>query len=401
MGFANIELFRKITPFTENEISDDKLQGLLSFIDPLISKSFAKRNYLELLTGNVDDSNNIFYAKNVPIANINGVKRTDIDDCDVTTGWAASLGGGTIALEEIKKRQGSASLQIPKSGTTLTRAAFRKTISSTSFRKKIAYLFFYVDDKTALDKLSKNDGDLQIRFFDGMDYFQFDFGSNIKTTGWHILKCNLDSPTFQSGSPNIDAITEIYLHYTTNAKTDTFTTDDIVMDYWYSEGHLVDNNDVQIFYATQDDNNTIVMGSPQPVTSVDAVSGRFIMDTAPTSITAERGIYSTYYTSPPDLNYDLIVLSATYLMAHYASFVISGRSPNYTEIREAFMRRDTTGQREGNWLAQSIEIMNQAVGFDNRGVGFRNVCTKIPDEPVSKLGEIQQSDITRFNGGGC
>ena len=396
MGFADLTLFRNITPFQENEVSNDKLLSLQGYIDPLITRMFSTRQYLKLLTGNVDGSNNIFYTKVSPIANISGIKRTVIDDCDVITGWSASGGGGTIAVEDEVKRQGSNSLQIPKDGVANTISSFEKTISTQSFRKKVLYLFFYVTDKTALDKLSKNDSDVQIRLYDGSDFFQFDFGNNIKSTGWHVLTCNPESASFQSGAPKVDEIDKIYLHYTTNNKADTLSDDDIIMDYWYVDHHEVDNNDVQVFYATNDANNAIVFGNPQGISSVDAVGGRITMTTAPTSTTAPSGIYGTYYSAPPDLDYSLIVLAATNLLAHYASAIISGRAPNYTEIREAFIRRDTTGQRENKWLDKAIDIMNQAIGFDSRGIGFRNVNTRPPEITVSKLGEIDQTEPRTF-----
>ena len=79
MSFANLDLLRKITPFTSNEVSNEKLLSFLPFIDPLITKQFAKKVYLQRLKGNRDGSNKLFYTYDTPIANISGIKRTVIN----------------------------------------------------------------------------------------------------------------------------------------------------------------------------------------------------------------------------------------------------------------------------------------------------------------------------------
>ncbi len=77
----------------------------------------------------------------------------------------------------------------------------------------------------------------------------------------------------------------------------------------------VDGTDVEVYYATNDANNEIDFGSEQTVSSVNEKGSSITMNTAPTSSTAERGVWGTYRHSFPPINYKLYVEASTFKAA--------------------------------------------------------------------------------------
>ena len=142
----------------------------------------------------------------------------------------------------------------------------------------------------------------------------------------------------------------------------------------------VDEDDIKVYYATQDAENQISYGSEQTVTAVDLRAGRFTVETAPTTTTAEMGVYITYRHTVENIDYDLVKLAATYLCAHFVSLKIRGESPNYKMIGAPYTRKEVSGIMPGEgrdrfpFLAEYHNTMAELLGHSaNDGVGFSNV----------------------------
>ncbi len=140
----------------------------------------------------------------------------------------------------------------------------------------------------------------------------------------------------------------------------------------------VDISDVLVYYATWDTNNKIVYGSAQTVSSIDARSGSFIVATAPTTTTAEAGLYVTYRSTVENLDYADVRMAANYLLAHAASLKIRGETPEYTGIDAPFIRPFVVGGFRDDpwkmhWLKESWNILREIMGKGKDGIGFGRV----------------------------
>lgn len=142
----------------------------------------------------------------------------------------------------------------------------------------------------------------------------------------------------------------------------------------------VDISDIQVYYATFDANNRLDYGSAQTVSAVDAQSGNYTVSTAPTTITAEAGLYVTYYSTVEDLDYTSVREAATYMLGHLVSLKIRGEAPNYSQIREGFLRPGMTGMVstiidpwQHPYLKAALEIIHDIIGKGKDGIGFSRV----------------------------
>ncbi len=142
----------------------------------------------------------------------------------------------------------------------------------------------------------------------------------------------------------------------------------------------VDASDIQVYYATFDSNNRLDYGSAQTVSAVDAQSGNFTMSTAPTTVTAEAGLYVTYYSTVEDLDYESLRMAANYMLGHLVSMKLRGETANYNQIKEAFLRPGMTGMIstiidpwQHPYLKSCLEIIHDIVGKGSDGIGFSRV----------------------------
>lgn len=118
----------------------------------------------------------------------------------------------------------------------------------------------------------------------------------------------------------------------------------------------VDGSDVTIFYSTYDSvTNWRELGSGQTVTSIQAKEGIITMSTAPTTSTAEAGVFAIYrYDTKGQTSFDIYNLAATYYLAYMAANKIEGKTPNYNttdiSVRENVAKKD--------WLALCYETLD-------------------------------------------
>lgn len=150
----------------------------------------------------------------------------------------------------------------------------------------------------------------------------------------------------------------------------------------------VDESDVSVFYATFDANRQISFGSAQTVSSVDARSGAITMSTAPTTTTAEAGLFITYYSTVEDLDYEGLRLAADFFLAHLCALKVRGESPNFEGITAPYLRQNVSGisgQAYDPWRFQhfktGMEIINDLLGKGIDGIGFSRVDADSEDTP--------------------
>jgi len=126
----------------------------------------------------------------------------------------------------------------------------------------------------------------------------------------------------------------------------------------------VDKDDVEVFYATYSDpNQFIVYGAAQTVTSVVANDGIINVETAPTSTTAECGVFANFRTwNVYEVDYDKFKLIASFAAAGFAQQKIMGAAPNY-HIIEKNIRKNVAGGFYFN-IAESMvsDIVKPAAG---------------------------------------
>lgn len=116
--------------------------------------------------------------------------------------------------------------------------------------------------------------------------------------------------------------------------------------------------DVTVYYATFDSTtHWRELGSAQTVTSIQAETGIITMETAPTTATAEAGVFAIYrYDSLGKVDYDILAQAATYYLAYLVANKLRGKTPDYstTAPDAPYLRRDLIG---GDWLALCYETL--------------------------------------------
>jgi len=124
----------------------------------------------------------------------------------------------------------------------------------------------------------------------------------------------------------------------------------------------VDKDDVTVYFATYTDTygqQNLDYGSAVTVDSVEANNGLIFVNTAPTSTTAEAGVYGIYrWKKLGTTNYDDLVLASTYFLAYLASCKIAGIAPNFQAIKSG-IREDVVG---ADWLKVCQKILNLQQG---------------------------------------
>lgn len=133
---------------------------------------------------------------------------TTIDEMDASnsTNWAES--GDAVNPSDLTSsgqfQHGSGCMGIGWTNSSGT-AAYERTVSSTDLTDNIAYVWFYIADKSALVDTTN-----AIRIDAGSsstDVVYWNYSYDSLVSGWNSLKMDLSSVTGSSGSPDIAAIT--------------------------------------------------------------------------------------------------------------------------------------------------------------------------------------------------
>lgn len=340
--------------------------------DRLVNKLISTRVALEKLDGKIDGSNTDFRTKFAPICDTTMKNVTTVDDCD-TADFTASTDAVDDALTG-KLVFGANSISMGKSGVTEAFTSYEKTESSevdgTGRRLKVTV---FIKD---LQELAVNDA-FEIRIGNAdTDYFHKSLNRDDLKVGNNEIDI-LITDMGSTGTPDITALDYIFIAFNVPNNSDTIAAGNLKMDWWRLEDiDSPDNSDVEVFYATNDDTTGWrELGSKQTVSSIQDQDGIIVMNTAPTTTTAEAGVFGSYAYVSRTMDWDLVNSATCYMAAHIASFIISGQAPNYTQIQDVFARRDVAGAPD-EWIRLSLSLLLNAVGTGADGVGFRRVETR-------------------------
>jgi len=118
----------------------------------------------------------------------------------------------------------------------------------------------------------------------------------------------------------------------------------------------VDAEDVTVYYATNTaTENNLDYGAAQTVTDVESENGIINMTTAPTTTTAEAGVFAIYrYIKNRKINYDLLKDASNYYLAYLCAQKISGSTSNYQQIKDGWQRRWVTEGADYKRMAYEI-----------------------------------------------
>lgn len=151
-----------------------------------------------------------------------------IDSCDATTGWTADSAGIAPTLDTTTFKEGAASLNLGKSGTTVSHVAYSKTVSTFDGTNNYAYAWIYITDKTILNSPTA----MQILIYATGGFYYKSYSRAALNNGWNLLGGALSGWTV-SGSPDIAACISLRLNFFTNNVTDLIPLGDLKMDYWH------------------------------------------------------------------------------------------------------------------------------------------------------------------------
>ncbi len=117
----------------------------------------------------------------------------------------------------------------------------------------------------------------------------------------------------------------------------------------------VDGDDVSIFYATFDAvTNYRELGSAQTVVSIQAKEGIITMDTAPTTTTAEAGVFAIYrYDARGDTSIDIYKLAACQMLGYLVAKKLRG-----VVVEQFSIDKDVRQQKtDTDWLGLVYETL--------------------------------------------
>ena len=366
MGYASISLFRKITNITKDLIGDDVLLTILPIADRLINKLISTPVKLEQLDGTVNGSNKIFYTVHAPICDITIKNILVADNCD-TADFDQSSDAVADTLAGSLSHDGGSSISMGKSGTSAATVNYSKTITGVDGTGRKLKVTVFIKDIQSL----VHGNAMEVRIgSDSSNYYTKSFTRRELRDGLNEVDILLtDMGT--SGTPIITALDYIYIEFNVPASSNTITAGEIKMDNWTLEDiDSPDTADVVVYFVTLDANNRKILGSGQAVTSLLKDEGSITMTTAPTTTTAKGGVFCNYSFVSDHMDWELVNPAACYLAAHLSSFIIAGNAPDYKSIEDGFLRRDYAGAPD-EWLRLCYSLLEEAVGDDSTGIGFR------------------------------
>lgn len=371
MAYATISLFRSLTNQNREVISDSVLSSILPIADRLVNKIICSKVCLERLSGNINGTNKDFKTRHAPIADTTLKNVTVVDNCD-TADFTASADAVDDALAGRLTGSSGSSIAMGKSGTASASINYTKASTSVDGTGKRLRVTVYIKDTQELSVSNA----MSIRIGNSSSaYYVISFYRSDLIDGINEIDVPLtDMGTV--GTPTYTALDYIYIEFNVAASANTITAGNLKMDFWRLEDiDSLDIADIEVFYATTDDSTGWTeYGSAQTITSIQDKEGIITMATAPTSSTAEAGVFASYAYVSKNMDWNLVNPAACYMAAHIASFIISGQAPNYDAIADSFARRDLAGAPD-EWLRLSLSLLINAVGEDSSGIGFRCVET--------------------------
>jgi len=158
---------------------------------------------------------------------------TTLDDCEATTGWAGSTDADAPTLNGATFKEGSNSISLAKSGTTVDNFSYDKTLGSFDATGKQLWVWVYLVDAddlntgTAIDVLVGDGG--------ATNYYLKSYQLSDLADGWNLLGGVPSTEFTRVGTPNIASLELLRIKlYVPNAAS-TIASDRVLMDYWKLE----------------------------------------------------------------------------------------------------------------------------------------------------------------------
>ena len=133
----------------------------------------------------------------------------------------------------------------------------------------------------------------------------------------------------------------------------------------------VDGDDVTVYYATIDSVTSYTeLGSAQTVSSVQAKEGIITMDTAPTNVTAEAGVFGVYRKDAAgETSNDIYVLASSYYLGYLVAQKLRGQVIEHfsieKELREKIVATDWL-----NLCYETLGLQDKLFLYNSKGAGI-------------------------------
>lgn len=163
-----------------------------------------------------------------------------LDDCEATTDWTTTGVASATTTNATIYRQGTKALDLLKSNTSSTSFGYEKTLGSVEdLSVGDVFMYVYIADFTTLAKLDTitlylgNSGAIT-------NSFELEFEASELNVGWNILNFPYSSQfVIRNGIPNIAIINHLRIDIESLNITDTFSTGELLMDFWYNAEYNV------------------------------------------------------------------------------------------------------------------------------------------------------------------
>jgi len=157
---------------------------------------------------------------------------TLINDCEDDSEWSEDDEADATTENSTTFYEGTKSLDLLKSGTTTTKLSYTNAYSSTfSMLQNSLFTNIYIKDSTALNKI----GNIKLIVSDINDYSQrYEKIFTDLEIGWNRLRVSRDdSDLITTLNPDYTSFKYLKIEVNTVATTSTFTTGDLLMDFWF------------------------------------------------------------------------------------------------------------------------------------------------------------------------
>lgn len=153
-----------------------------------------------------------------------------VDACDVITGWSASADASAVSLDTSSYKEGTASLKMGKSGSTVANISYSKAVTSLDFTSKQLFGWIYV---TTIAELISTGTAISVRYgSDASNYYQKDYAIGDLAAGWNIVSFTSATATSTTGIPVITAMDYLYIQFFTDLTSDTIASGNLKTDDW-------------------------------------------------------------------------------------------------------------------------------------------------------------------------
>lgn len=153
----------------------------------------------------------------------------DVDDCESTSGWNGSTDASAATLNTTSYKEGAASLNLGKTGTTSASITYSKAVTSLDFTSKTLFGWVYIDDVTSL--ISSGVALTVLYGSDNSNYYQYDYSISDLDDGWNLVSFTSSTAT-TVGSPVIASCDYLAITFYVDSASDTIAHGNLRTDDW-------------------------------------------------------------------------------------------------------------------------------------------------------------------------